>query len=86
MAVPAATKLVTPDKGAVGVVMVAVPEIIDHKPVPVTGVFPDSVAVVTPHAGFISAPALAVVGRADTTTEAVLTGTAEPQVLLTVNV
>lgn len=37
---------VTPDVGEVGVVMVAVPATIVHKPVPDAGVFPASVVVV----------------------------------------
>ena len=86
VAVPGTASPVTPDVGEVGVVMVAVPETTDHVPVPTVGVFPANVAVVTPHAGFISVPALAMVGRADTATEAVFTGAAEPQVLLAVKV
>ena len=61
---------VTPEVGEPGVVMVAVPDTTDHKPVPTTGVFPAKVAVVTSHVGFISAPALAVVGCAFTVTVA----------------
>ena len=72
VAVPAATNPVTPDVGEVGVVIVAVPEKTVHKPVPTEGVLPAKVAVVTPQAGFISAPAAAVVGAAETTTAAVL--------------
>ena len=86
VAVPGTASPVTPDVGEAGVVMVAVPETTDQFPVPTPGVFPAKVAVVTPHGGFISSPALAMVGRADTATEAVLTGAAEPQVLLAVKV
>ena len=50
----------------------AVPANTDHAPVPTVGVLPANVAVLTPQAGFISVPALAVVGRADTATVAVV--------------
>ena len=60
MAVP--PKPVTPEVGEVRVVMVAVPDTTLHAPVPTVGVLPANVAVVTPQAGFISVPALAVVG------------------------
>ena len=66
VAVPGTASPVTPDVGEPGVVMVAVPDITDHKPVPTIGVFPVKVAEVTPQAGFISDPALAVVGCAFT--------------------
>lgn len=36
---------VTPEAGEYGSVMVAVPEITDHIPVPVAGIFPSKVAV-----------------------------------------
>ena len=62
VAVPGTANPVTPEVGELGVVMVAVPETTLHAPVPAVGVFPDKVAVVTPQAGFISVPALAVVG------------------------
>ena len=62
IAVPAAAKAVTPDVGDVGVVIVAVPDTTDHKPVPTVGVFPANVAVVTPQAGFWFGPALDAVG------------------------
>lgn len=42
-------KPVTPEVGDVGEVIVAVPETTVHVPVPVTGVFPANVAVVTLH-------------------------------------
>jgi hypothetical protein len=60
--VPAATKPVTPEVGEPGLVIVAVPETTVHNPVPVTGVLPAKVAVVTPQAGVISEPAFAAVG------------------------
>ena len=62
VAVPGTAKPVTPEDGEEVLVTVAVPEITDHAPVPTVGVFADKVAVVTSHAGFISAPALAAVG------------------------
>jgi hypothetical protein len=62
--VPAATKPVTPEVGELGVVIVAVPETTVHNPVPVTGILPAKVAVVTPQAGVISEPAFAAVGGA----------------------
>ena len=62
VAVPGTTKPVIPEAGEDGVVILAVPEIKDHAPVPTVGVFADNVAVVISHAGFISAPALAAVG------------------------
>ena len=62
VAVPGTDKPVTPEVGEVRVVMVAVPETTLHAPVPTAGVLPAKVAVVTPQAGFISVPALAVVG------------------------
>jgi hypothetical protein len=65
--------------------MVAVPETTDQFPVPVVGLFPAKVAMVMPHAGFISVPAAAVVGAAFTATDAVLALT-EPQLLLAANV
>lgn len=43
------TNPVTPDVGDDGVVMVAMPETTDHKPVPDAGVLPAKVAVVTLH-------------------------------------
>lgn len=85
MATPGTAKPVTPEVGEEGVVIVAVPETTVHVPVPVVGVLPAKVAVVTPHAGFISKPALAVVGAAFTVTDAVLACT-EPQLLLAANV
>ena len=42
-------KPVKPEVAEVGVVMVAVPDTTVHAPVPVTGVFPAKVAVVTLH-------------------------------------
>ena len=39
----------TPEAGAAGVVIVAVPETTDHNPVPMTGTFPASVVVVILH-------------------------------------
>ena len=62
VAVPGTAKPVTPEVGEDEVVIVAVPETTDHAPVPTVAVLPAKVAVVTPHAGFISEPALAVVG------------------------
>jgi len=62
VAVPGTAKPVTPEVGEEGVVMVAVPDTTLHAPVPIVGVFPAKVAVVTPQAGFISEPAAAVVG------------------------
>ena len=62
VAVPGTANPVTPEVGELGVVMVAVPETTLHAPVPTVGVLPAKVAVVTPQAGFISVPALAVVG------------------------
>ena len=53
---------VTPEVGDVGVVMVAEPDTTDQVPVPTVGVLPARVAVVAPQVGFISEPALAVVG------------------------
>ena len=85
VAVPAAASPVTPDVGELGVVMVAVPDTTDHAPVPTVAVFPANVAVVTPHAGFISVPALAV-GASETLTEAVLAPADQPQLLPAVNV
>jgi hypothetical protein len=64
VAVPGTAKPVTPDVGEPGLVIVAVPETTVHNPVPVTGVLPAKVAVVTPQAGVISEPALAKVGSA----------------------
>jgi hypothetical protein len=64
VAVPGTAKPVTPDVGEPGLVIVAVPETTVHKPVPVTGVLPAKVAVVTPQAGVISEPAFAAVGGA----------------------
>ena len=81
VAVPGTANPVTPEVGEPEVVMVAVPETTDHAPVPTAGVFPANVAVVTPHAGFISVPAAAGVGAAETLTEAVFTCAAQPQVL-----
>jgi hypothetical protein len=52
---------VTPDVGEEGVVTVPVPEIVIQIPVPVTGVFPASVAVVVQTDW--SVPAAAVVGK-----------------------
>ena len=49
------------DVGEAGVVIVAAPAVTVHKPVPVAGVLPASVAVVTLHR-FWSAPAAEVVG------------------------
>lgn len=86
VAVPGTAKPVTPEVGEDGVVIVAVPETTVHAPVPTVGVLPAKVAVLTPQAGFISKPALATVGAAETTTAAVLTGAAEAQVLLAANV
>jgi hypothetical protein len=86
VAVPGTAKPVTPDVGELGVVIVAVPDTTDHAPVPVVGVLPAKVAVVASQAGFISEPALAVVGDWETITEAVFTAVAEPQVLLAVRV
>ena len=83
---PDAANPITPDVGEDVVMMVAVPETTDQAPVPVAGVFPAKVAVVTPQAGLISLPAAAIVGVADTVTEAVFNGVAEPQVLLAVKV
>jgi len=71
---PEAANPVTPEVGEVGVVMVAVPDTTDHKPVPAAGVLPAKVAVVAPQAGVISVPALAVVGVADTVTMVVAAG------------
>ena len=85
VAVPGMAKPVTPDVGELGLVIVAVPETTDHEPVPTVGEFPAKVAVVTPQAGLIAAPALAVVGRAETDTEAAVTAVAAPQELLAVN-
>ena len=51
--------------GELGVLIVAVPDINVHKPVPTAGVFAAKVLLVTLHRPW-SAPALAVVGRADT--------------------
>ena len=62
VAVPGTAKPVTPEVGEDEVVIVAVPETTDHAPVPTVAVLPAKVAVITPHAGFISEPALAVVG------------------------
>ena len=53
---------VIPDVEDEGVVIVAVPEITDHVPVPTIGVFPANVAVVAQAASVWSEPALAVVG------------------------
>ena len=86
VAVPGTAKPVTPEVGELGVVIVAVPETTLHVPVPTVGVFPAKVAVVASQAGFMSEPALAVVGTAETLTEAVLTADAEPQALLAVRV
>ena len=52
---------VIPEAGDAGVVIVAVPEITVQFPVPVAGIFPESVAVVTLH-NILSVPAIAVVG------------------------
>ena len=82
---PVTLKLVTPDVGEDGVVIVAVPETTDQAPVPTAGVFPANVVVVTPQAGVISVPALAVVGGAFTVTVAVLAVT-EPERLLAAKV
>src|SRR5689334_21348721 len=85
VAVPGTANPVTPEVGEAGLEIVAVPETTVHKPVPDVGVLPAKVAVLTPHAGFISAPALAVVGGEFTVTEAVFTAVAAPQELLAVN-
>ncbi len=57
------TNPVTPDVGLVGVVTVAVPATTVHAPVPVAGVLPAKVAVLTLHR-FWSGPALLVLGKA----------------------
>jgi hypothetical protein len=67
VAVPFKANPVTPDVAEAGLVIVAVPEINDHAPVPTIGVLPANVAVLMPLAGYISVPALAMVGRAFTT-------------------
>jgi hypothetical protein len=85
IAVPGTAKPVTPEVGEEGVVMVAVPLTTLHVPVPDVGILPAKVAVVTPQAGFWSGPAAAVVGAAETDTEAVLAGV-QPQVLQADNV
>ena len=85
VATPGTLRPVTPDVGEPGVVMVAVPETTVQLPVPTPGLLPAKVAVLTPQAGFISVPAAAVVGGAETVTEAVLACT-EPQLLLAANV
>jgi hypothetical protein len=84
--VPAATKPVTPLVGEVSVVIVAVPLTTLQFPVPVTGALPAKVDVVTPQAGVWSGPAAATVGASFTTTDAVFTAAAAPQVLLAVKV
>ena len=63
VAVPGTFNPVTSEVGEPGVAMVAVPETTDQTPVPTEGVFPASLAVFESHAGYISVPALAVVGR-----------------------
>ena len=62
VAVPLMANPVTPEVGEFGEVIVAVPETTLHVPVPTAGVLPANVVVVTPHAGLMSEPALAVVG------------------------
>ena len=64
VAVPGTAKPVIPEVGEEALVTMAVPEITDHAPAPTVGVFADNVAVLAPHAGFISEPALAAVGVA----------------------
>jgi hypothetical protein len=59
VAVPT-TNPVTPDVGEEGVVIVAVPETTDHKPVPTLGVLAASVVVVEPPHRVWSGPAFAI--------------------------
>jgi hypothetical protein len=61
VAEPPITKPVTPEVAEAGVVIVAIPETTVHKPVPIAGALPASVAVVILQR-FWSGPALAVVG------------------------
>ena len=84
VAVPGTVKPVTPDVGDEGVVMVAVPETTLHVPVPIVGVLPAKVAVVASQAGFISEPALAVVGAAFTVIVPVAVTVPQPPVNVTV--
>ena len=84
VAVPGTAKPVTPDVGELGVVIVAVPETTLHVPVPTVGVFPAKVAVLTPQAGFMSEPALAVVGAALTVIVPVAVTVPQPPVNVTV--
>jgi hypothetical protein len=84
VAVPGTAKPVTPDVGELGVVIVAVPDTTDHAPVPVVGVLPAKVAVVASQAGFISEPALAVVGAAFTVIVPVAVTVPQPPVNVTV--
>jgi len=65
VAEPPTANPVTPEVANEGVVMVAVPRISVHVPVPVVGTFPAKVAVVTLHR-FWSGPAAATVGFAST--------------------
>ena len=64
IALPAASRPVTPEVGEPGVVMLAFPETFVQLPIPSDGVFPDNVAILTPQAGLISVPAIAIVGGA----------------------
>ena len=65
VAVVPGTKPVSPDDGDDGVVMVAVPDTTLQLPVPITGVLPERVAVVTLQRVW-SGPALEEVGGAST--------------------
>ena len=57
-------KTVSPEVGEFGVVIVPVPEINVHNPVPTPGAFPAKVVEVALQVKFWSGPALAVVGEA----------------------
>ena len=76
---------VTPEVAEAGVVIVAVPLVTVHKPLPVLGVFPAKANAAVLH-WLIADPATEVVGVASTVIELVVADAEHPLLLVAVNV